>query len=247
MAAPITVRAFYGNSTTKKTVKSKATDDYREERGSQFWLPVQHQLRTLQTENENKLYNNKALSTEKCSHVDILNGELEKKVGCSTYLAGPMVDEMLCEIGKAIWGRLTSASRTGLTKPIVMFIPLQIWSSLSVLFHGYGANIHNSKKNLTVTVDCQRTACKIFATVRFDGTYYLARRSNSRTVDDKLLPSTTTKVVVTSHTPMLFQYVYATKKLQLTFYVQRYDAKTGRSEDDTVQQLILDSEGNDEE
>ena len=120
MASPISVRSLYGNS--QKTMKRKATADYREERGTKFWLPVQHQLRSLQTQNENEL--EISLCIEKCSHVDILNGELERKVGCSTYLAGPMVDEMLCEIGKAIWGRLTSASRTGLTKPIVMFIPL---------------------------------------------------------------------------------------------------------------------------
>ena len=61
-----TTTTFYGDSTTKKTVKRKHTDDFREERGTKFWLPVQHQLRSLQTENENKLYNNKALSTEKC-------------------------------------------------------------------------------------------------------------------------------------------------------------------------------------
>lgn len=178
-----------------------------------------------------------------------LDNHTEKTIGNRLLLSGPLVDGYVEEIGKLLSSKLTRSKLTGLVPPIVMFIPWEIMGKIVALFVAYGSDLKNvckGKKSDKVVVICEKhsTAEKVFSGSRFDGTNYLRKRFFANNVDADSGDRSKTyngcaQVVFSTNTPLRLDYNYASKKVTISFYVQRYN-KDDFAVDASLQRLMND-------
>ena len=111
------------------------------------------------------------------------------------------------------------------------------------LMRGYGAEVVNQGKKISIFVKSQTTSHKIFSEVRLDGNFYLTKRIYRKIKDEKdqrskLVLSGYAKVVLSDQTPMVFVYNIGKENLAVTFYIQRYSADNIPL-DTALQQLLI--------
>ena len=221
------------------------------ERNDTFWRAKEVQLSTFESSWYKEKVNTESKDSKDYSMGGTLNGDLEKIVGNHLVLAGPMVDGYLRQIGLAINAKLCR-NTTGLAPPIVMYVPWQIQRHMAPLCIGYGAEVkmlnnNNPKKEkMIIFIENDDTAQKVFNPKRFDGSYYLAKRKFKKVVEDnkaengnkmKTVYGGIAKVVVTTRTPLRFDYLFQKQTLTVTFYIQRYN-ENGFAIDATVQAML---------
>ena len=214
------------------------------ERSDQFWLRKEHELSTFET----GWYKEKV---NQCSADYSMGGKLEnnleRTIGNHLVLAGPVMDSYLEEIGKGIHAKLSRGKLTGLAPPLTIFIPWQIMRHLAGLCTGYHCDIKNicygkSTDRLIIFIEKPVAADKIFCVKRFNGMNYLAKRffkKEKTPGDGKLTYNGCAKVRVSISTPIRLEYKYSVKRLQITFFIQRYDTEDFAT-DVTLQKMIND-------
>lgn len=177
----------------------------------------------------------------------VLNGSAERVLGSRMYLAGPIVDKYLKQIGQQIESKLSRSKATGKSPPISMFVPEEVMVTMEGICVACGVRRierqwkKSSKtllKKLHISIDTREVAQKVFAPARFDGTDYLAKRFFCKSNDSsEMVYNGLARVVVTPETPICMDYVYSKERVTVTCFIQRYNAD-GSCVDSTLQQLV---------
>lgn len=180
-----------------------------------------------------------------------LDNHTEKTIGNRLLLSGPLIDKYLEEIGKLISSKLSRSKLTGLVPSISMFIPWEIMGKITAMCVSYGSEIKNisrGKKSdkIIVFIEKKEIADMVFSSVRFDGTNYLRKRFFCKAVEEAGSKKVDkyngcAEVVFSIHTPLRLDYCYETSKVQVSFYIQRYD-KDDFVLDSSLQRIM--NEGN---
>ena len=151
-----------------------------------------------------------------------LDGKIEQNIGNRVVLAGPLVDDKLLEIAKAMKAKLTRGRLTGLAPPMNIKVPWQIMKFIVSMATSYGAQFkvinHPSKtkrqqqimERIVMFIE-EGTIEKLFNPARFDGTNYLANRFfqklvNPKTKERELQYCGEARVIVSKYTPIQFDY-----------------------------------------
>ena len=154
------------------------------ERKDTFWTQSVIKLRPLELEWQEEV--------KKTSKIDYsmegeLDGKIEQNIGNRVVLAGPLVDDKLLEIAKAMKAKLTRGRLTGLAPPMNIKVPWQIMKFIVSMATSYGVQFkvinHPSKtkrqqqimERIVMFIE-EGTSEKLFNPARFDGTNYLANR-----------------------------------------------------------------------
>ena len=202
------------------------------ERNDTFWLDREKKLKKFEAfwfqnlegvELEENL--SSQLRKKDYSMAQDLDGDLEKVVGNRLLLAGPIVDSFLSEIGKAMHEKLRRSHLTGLAPPITTFMPIQVFNFFSTLCVGYGADIKKTPKKIVMFLDKEDGATKLFHPKRFDGTYYLCKRKFEKKANKVSEYAGCAKVVVSLYTPIKFEFVIGSNKMNTSLFIQRYDSQ----------------------
>lgn len=225
------------------------------ERNGKFWIHNELKLSSFEARWFQKLNEEEdrtMTTTPDYSMNGVLDRELERTLGNRVVLAGPMVDTYLKEIGCLMSSRLSRSKVTGICGPVTIMIPWQIFRTMMGVIIGYKADtkyISGKKKGCTTEkqvffIDKQETAEKLWSPRRFDGTNYLTKRFFKKVLTrtengnkKETVYAGCAKVVVSTNTPIRIDYYFQNQRMQLTYYIQRYDDES-IARDMHMQQLI---------
>ena len=203
------------------------------ERNNKFWLDNELQLSSFQSKWYKHLREEEAKKqvSPDYSMRGVLDRELERNFSNRITIVGPMMDTFLKEIGISFKSKLSRSKVTGVCGPLTMMIPWQVFRTLLCIFIGYKADTRyisgkkkgSSKEKQIVFIEQQSSAEKIWSPSRFDGTNYLCKRFFTKNKSKQTMYNRCAKIVVSKHTPIRMDYFFETQRLQMTYYIQRYD------------------------
>ena len=162
-----------------------------------------------------------------------VDGDIERVVGSRMYLAGPMIDKQLKQIGIGIMNKLTRCKRTGRLQVFSNNVFDNVMVSVEAICVGCGVRNVQRKSGkrksdppsqLRFSIESHDVAEKIFSPNRFDGTYYLAKRFFVKCKGDSDGYGGQARVVVTPETPIEFVYQRTKEHLTVSCFIQRYTA-----------------------
>ena len=214
--------------------------DDQTERGKNFWNRSQVDMKfIIEKEWLKMIHFAKSKPNYGMQNLDFV---VEELTGNKLELAGPIVDGYLREIALLMSSKLTRSRRTGLMSPIVLFIPYQIFRHVWVLVSVYGGNSLTTRngEQVSLTLEKEETAEKLWSPARFSGENFLLKRNfekipkDGRSIYQYIGKSC---IVVSKRTPIIMSFSAKQNRVTVTFYVQRYD-KDGFAKDCSVQKLM---------
>ena len=214
--------------------------DDQTERGKNFWNKSQVDMKFIIEKEWLKMV--RFAKSKPNYGMQNLDFVIEELTGNKLELAGPIVDGYLREIALLMSSKLTRSRRTGLMSPIVLFIPYQIFRHVWVLVSVYGGNSVTTRngEEISLTLEKEETAGKLWSPARFSGKNFLSKRNFEKVPKDGrsiFQYAGKSCIVVSKRTPIIMTFSAKQNRVTVTFYVQRYD-KNGFAKDCSVQKLM---------